>query len=290
MRYITLILLGLVTSLCGQALLLDIQVQLSKKEYVPYEAIDATVFVKNNSAQQLRLHNQSGRNWLEFVINRSGITDVNMAQNALFADAVIPPNQTIKRTVTISSLFPLTTQGNYTIRAQINPPASTGIAKSRSEPFFFDVIGAVSIFSKQVGVSALKGKVFKYDISILNKASGNEIYFQSFEGNDSIPLTTRSLGGFVNINRPAIVIEQSGLINILYQLDSKLFRFLKIDPYGKILVQELHRRTDVGIPILVERKETKQVGVGNSMTFDAEKERKAKLAIHNISERPPFAY
>lgn len=273
----------------GQADLLEVRMSATKKSYMAHEHVRVYVDIKNNGAADLRLHNQDGVNWLEFVIKRNSTADVQMVKQALFADVLIPSGQQVRREVVLTTMYPLTTPGNYTIRARVNAP-NKNIGGKVSDPVFFDIFNGATIFKKQVGVKAAGGRVTEYRILSLNRVEANELYFQSFDVPNNKIISTYTLGRYIGINRPKTIIDESGHLNILYQIDADKFRHICFGPRGNILLQQVHKSTVNGIPTLLNNPNAGNVVVRNSIIFDAEAEAEKKLSVHNISQRPPFAY
>lgn len=282
-------LLSLMHVASGNVNLLDVSVKVDKLAYLSHEGVQAQVLIKNNSAQDLRLTHKAGLDWLEFDINRNGAHKVLKAKKMSFSASVIPAGKTVARNVNLSSLYPLVTQGNYTLRARINPNIE-GWGSIISGPTYFDVLGGAEMFKKQQGIPGSGGKIVEFRIKVLNKVNGSELYFQSYDVKKKVILSTYSLGGYTIVNKPRFILDQSGHLNALYQIDAKIFRYLKIAHNGMLAEQTLHKVSSSGIPKLVENPNTKAVMVWNSVKYDIKEKREKMRAIHNISQRPPFAY
>ncbi len=269
--------------------LLDVSLKLNKRTYLSHENIQAQVVVKNNSAQTITLKYKDGVEWLEFNITRNGSRQVAKAKKMSFAGVAIPAGQTVARTVTLTQMYPLVAQGNYNIRARVNPNIN-GWKSLNSPVVHFDVIDGADSFRRQQGIPGTAGEVVEFRVKTLNKVSGNEMYFQSYDVKKKAVLSTFSMGGFTMVNRPSFLLDQSGHLNVLFQMDAKLFRYLKISHKGKIVDQKIHKIASSGIPKMVENPRTKTVQVWNSIEYNVQAERKKAAAIHNISQRPPFSY
>ena len=274
-------------ALFAQADLIDVSLAMKKKDFMSYEHVRAVVTVKNNGASELRLHNQNNINWLEFIINRNGAHEVKMSKKALFADAIIPAGASIKREVVLTTIYPLVTQGNYTIRARINPPGSD-LFKKKSAPGFFNVLKGATVFKKQVGVRG--GGVVEYRILNLNLLEADQLYFQSYDVSSKKIISTFSLGTFTRVSKPSFLIDDLANLNAIFQVSVDKFRFLTLNPEGRILVQEIHQSTSKGRPFMAKNTKNGTVMVRNSMLHDVAKEKEKMLSIHNMSQRPPFAY
>lgn len=288
MKNVVILLLALSSALFAQVNIIDVDVKLNKKIFMSYEHIYATVTVKNNGGQNIRLHNNQVGNWLDFDILRNGKTEVNMAKKFIFAQAVIGPGQSKARTVALTQMYPLTTQGNYTVRAKVNTDANAGIALSR--PAHFDVLNGVMIYQRQTGVAGDRKKLVEYRIRSLNKPQGTELYFQNYDPKKRRVLATYSLGEYLNVNKPQFQIDKEGKFHILFQVNAKVFRHLQIADSGKILKQELYKLGAKGIPRLWQINQKGEIVVRNAIPFDAVADAKKRAAIHNISQRPPFVY
>lgn len=274
-------------ALFAQADLIDISMVMKKKDYLSYEHVRAIVSIKNNGASDLRLHNQDGVNWLEFEITRNSVHEVKMGKKALFADAIIPAGGTIKREVVLTTIYPLVSQGNYTIRARVNPPGEN-LFKKRSSPSFFNVLNGVPIFSKQTGLQG--GNAIEYRVINLNLLEADQLYFQSYNVKTKRIIHTFSLGTYTRVSKPSFLIDDLSNLNAIFQVSVDKFRFLTINPKGEIVAQEIHKATTKGKPFMAKNTKNGTVIVRNSSVFNLVEEKQKKLSVHDMSQRPPFAY
>lgn len=276
-------------SLMGQANILDVSMQMSKKEYMSNEHIRAVITLTNNGANDIALQNERGINWIEFVITKNGGKDVNMLRDVGAGSVIVPAGKTIKKTYALTMFYALTKPGNYTIRARVNPPGNQ-FHKKISEPRFFDVIQGVELFRRQVGVKAANGRVMEYRILVLNLTKGDQLYFQSYDVADKKIISTYSLGPYTRISKPLFEFDNHGFLNTIFQVQKDKFRFLTFAPNGKILKQEIIKSTPAGRPFLAKDPKTGGLVARNATIYNVEEERKKQLSVHDISQRPPFAY
>lgn len=290
MKYFFLSFLILCSSLLAQNNFLDVRLQLNKRAYLSFEHVYANVIITNNSAQDINLRADELRNWLEFDITRNNVKKIKMAKNFLFAQTTIRPGESKSRKVALTQMYPLVSQGNYTIRAQINSGKQNRIAVSK--PAFFDVIKGVTIFQRQTGIPHKPNEIIEYRILSLNTVDGSQLYFQNYNPHPKKKriLATFSLGKYMHVNRPQFIIDRQGHLNVLFQVNDKMFRYLKFKETGQIVSQKLYRMTDRGRPALVKTGKKGDVIVWNAALYDLKKEAKKRAAIHNISQRPPFVY
>ena len=271
----------------SQVNVIDVKLELNKKIYMSTEHIHATVTLMNRGAEDIRLHNQNG-NWLDFMIRRNGVKDILMAKNFLFADCVVPAGKQVSRKITLTHLYELVQPGNYVIRARVKPPGEN-VQPSPSSPAFFDVFNGVDIYRQQYGVPERAGQVVEYRIKQSNTRLGTELYFQAYDPKRKRLKVTYSIGKFTGIHKVQAMADSKGYLHTLYPIDAKLFRYINFADDGSILNQQIVKQAVRGIPVLTKVGDGK-VGVRNGVGYDPVAERKKKLSIHNISQRPPFSY
>jgi len=158
-----------------------------------------------------------------------------------------------------------------------------------SRPQFFDVFNGTKIYNQQRGIKANPGKIIGYQVQKLQTASGSGLYFQIYSPKDGQILSTRSLGGHVGISAPQMKADGDGYFHILYPVGAKVYQYAKFDDEAKILDQKKLKIAGKGKPTLVSNAQG-LVGVRNGIKFDPQEEIKKRRSIHNISQRPPFAY
>ena len=287
MKRIVIIFMCLLSSVYGQVNVLGVKLKISKSQFIASEHVYADVLITNRGGRPVVLADNAGI-WLDFEINRNGGKNVAKVGKAGFAGVRIPAGQAITRRVVLTTVFPLATPGNYTIRAIVTPPAAVGVPV-KSGPAFFDVNNGVVKYKMQHGVRAKGGKVVEYRILLLNKVGGNELYFQSYDPKKNQIHVTYSLGKYVGVHQPQYKVDAAGLMHVLFQVGAKIYRYLQIADTGVIIKQELIKQAVRGTPMLVSLPNG-AIDYRNGLAFDAKEEAKKRASIHNLSQRPPFAY
>ena len=267
---------------------IDVAIKMRKKNHISGEHVKVDVLLKNRGAQDVRLHNKNGLNWLDFVITRNGGVEVPMAKRMLFADSVVPAGQQITRTVTLTLMYNLLKQGNYGIRARVLGP-SDGAQPKFSRRDIFNVFGGSTIFKNQYGVKAKPGKVVEYRIKKLTTPDGSNLYLQVYDPKKQEIVVTYWIGKYTGIHQVQVKADDAGYLHVLFPADAKLFRYWCFLDNGHPADQRLIKQGGKGIPMLLKRADGK-VGVNNGTIHDAEAERKKRMSNHNISQRPPFSY
>jgi len=287
MKHIVVILMCLLSSVYGQVNVLGVQLKISKPQFITSEHVYADVLITNRGGRSVVLADGAGI-WLDFEINRNGVKNVTKVGKAGFAGVRIPAGQAITRRVALTAAYPLATPGNYTIRAIVTPPAAVG-APVRSSPAFFDVNNGVAKYKMQHGVRSKGGRVVEYRILLLNKVGGNELYFQSYDPKKDKIHVTYSLGKYIGVHQPQYKVDTAGFMHVVFQVGAKIYRYLQIADTGAIMKQELIKQGVRGTPMLVSLQNGNIV-YRNGLAFDAKEDAKKRASIHNLSQRPPFAY
>ena len=287
MKLIIITLLVTLSQLLAQVNVLDVELVINKRTFLCYEHVYAQVIIKNRGSREVRLQNDGG-NWLDFKIKRNSAKDILMAKNFGFQACVVPANGQVARKVVLTHLYPLVEPGNYTIRAQVNPPG-VEMNPISSRPQFFDVFNGMDVYKQQHGVKSKGGKIVEYRVKKMNTPKGTQLYFQTFDPRKHVIGVTYPIGNYAGLHEIQATADSDGYLHVLFPTDAKLYQYAKFEDAGKILEQKVIKVAARGNPMLV--KSTKGlVGVRNGLEFDVKKEAAKKLSIHNISQRPPFSY
>jgi len=216
------------------------------------------------------------------------VKDILMARNFIFPDCKVPAGKTVARKFTLTQLYELVKPGNYVVRARVKPPGENA-QPAPSAPEFFDVFDGSYVYRKQHGVKDLHGQIVEYRIKQLNTRLGTDLYFQSYDPKRKRIKVTYSIGGYTGIHKIQNMADSKGSLHTLYPVNAQHFRYLNFGGDGSIVEQKVIKQAARGIPVLT-KLQNGSVDVRNGVSFDPVLERKKRLSIHNISQRPPFSY
>jgi len=262
---------------------LQVSVAMNKNNFMSKESVVATVSITNNSGGAMRLHNESGINWLEFDIHRHGGSSIAHAKNILVPDAIVPAGATIVKKYKVNQFYSMTRPGNYTLRASINVPGSTR-QTYRSNPAHFGVNNGAPVYRQTFGVPGDASQKYTHIIYSFNNGQFDQLYFESYSENKKSTIFLYTLGPYKNFRRPQYVMDSQHHTNILFIINEKHYRYFRMSPEGKVVDQRIVEAAKTN-PRLVKLP-SGAVTVAGGIPYDPTVAKEKKSQVHGITERP----
>jgi hypothetical protein len=267
LRYILGLLLVAAAPVSAQ---LVIEVTLAQDQFLPSEAIPATVRISNRSGRTLRLGGDE--EWLKFSVQeRSGSVVEKIGEAPVLGEFVLETSQVASKKVDIAPYFALARPGSYHVIATVRIKEWDSMISSA--PRKFDVIDGTKIWSQDFGVpapdSSAPPELRRYSLLRANYLKSEiRLYFRLSDGADTKTMKVFPLGEVVSFGRPEARIDGLSRLHVLHQNGSHTSRHTVLNPDGDVVMRHLYEYVD-GRPALVMDREGKITVAGAVRRPDA---------------------
>jgi len=240
-RTIRLLLGGLASFvfLSTAAAQIQVNISLSRNLYMIYEPVICTVSITNLAGQELLLADTPKDKWFGFQVETLSGRPLPTVQNDYRNEPLsIGPGQTIRRSVNLTPLYPITEFGSYRIRASIFVSALNRYFSS--SPLSMEVTEGRVLWEQTVGVppdSGLPGKNRTYTLLTHRLPSSTRLYLRVRDEDRGIVYSTTQLGRFLSFGTPEVKLDRRNEIHIIHNMAPKEFLYSHFGLDGKVRKQ-----------------------------------------------------
>lgn len=224
----------------------EVQVKLDQQQFLPGEAIHATVRVINHSGQTLHFGKEK---WLAFSIEaRDGFIVLKNGDTEIPKDFDLESSRVATVRVDLAPYFNISQTGSYSVTATLNMDQLN--LETTSAPRRFDVIHGTKIWEQEFGVpqtaSGRRGdlEVRKYTLQQANYLKHMKLYVRITDGSDTRVIRVFPVGPMISFSRPQTQLDKESNLHLLYQDGSRSFNYSVITPDGELTIRQTHRYTD----------------------------------------------
>ncbi len=238
---LSLFVFALVFAFAG-ALQAQVQVDLkiTRRLFVAYEPIVATVSITNLAGRDLPLMDKNGQSWFSFEILRANGQPIPpLDADARFSPILVPPGRTVQRKVVLNRLYPVTDFGLYRIRASIYFGPFDRFYQSAQRTF--EISEGRTIWRQVVGVPEGEkgaGENRRYSLMTFRHPAANYLYIRVENTEQGLVYCTTSLGKVLAGADPEVRLDGHNHLHILQLDGAKLFLHSEIGLNGELLGQE----------------------------------------------------
>lgn len=238
------LLLASAGTVCAQV---EVEVVLDQNQFLPSEAIPATVRIVNHSGQTLHFGKD---NWLNFSVEaRDGYIVSKSGEVPIAHDFDLGSSRVAKVHVDLAPYFSVSKLGNYSVTASvILDQWSTQLT---SNPRKFEVISGTRIWELEFGVPTKASatnheepEVRKYILQQASYLRHMKLYLRVAAADESRVIRVFPIGPMISFSRPQTQLDKFCNLHLLYQDGSRTFNYSVINPDGELIVRQTHRYID----------------------------------------------
>ncbi len=201
-----------------------------------YEPVIATVSVTNRSGRDVMLDEIDGQKWFSFQIFTGEDRLVPPRDlNYEIAPLMIPSGETVKRSVNLVSLYPITDFGLYRIKASIYFPDLHRYFSS--SPMGIEISEGKLLWQQTIGVPGEQDAYRIYSLLSFRQPKDNVLYVRVEDKDGSAIYATFPLGPLIAGNEPQIQLDEKNQLHVLQLVGPKTFTYSRIGPNGEWLGQ-----------------------------------------------------
>jgi len=218
---------------------IQVNISLSRNLYMIYEPVICTVSITNLAGRELLLADTPKDKWFGFQVETLSGRPLPTVQNEYRNEPLsIGPGQTIRRSVNLTPLYPITEFGSYRIRASIFVSALNRYFSS--SPLSMEVTEGRVLWEQTVGVpldSGLPGKNRTYTLLTHRLPSSTRLYLRVRDEDRGIVYSTTQLGRFLSFGTPEVKLDRRNEIHIIHNMAPKEFLYSHFGLDGKVRKQ-----------------------------------------------------
>jgi hypothetical protein len=214
-----------------------VEMKLPRRLYIAYEPVVATVSVTNLTGRDVLLDDFEGQKWFSFQISTGEDRLVPPRDmDYQLTPLMLPAGQTVKRTVNLTSLYPITDFGLYRLRASIYFPELRKYFSSAQSTI--EISEGKLIWQQTVGVpEGLQGAGTYRLISLLTfrRPKDNMLYVRVEDKEGGVVYVTAPLGRVLTSNEPQVQLDQKNQLHVLQVVGPKTYLYSRVGLNGESL-------------------------------------------------------
>ena len=267
---------------------LQVEIRMSKGEYVAHEQVAAVVTLTNRAGRDLILQGRGNLNWLSFEVwdSRGRPLSPRRAGNIMQA-ARIPAGQSVSKKIDLNAIYPVNEPGRYRVRAGVRLFEGDG-SLFGSNTVGFNVTTARAFFTQRVGVPG-SNKVREFRVLTFSGHQKTELYIQVQDVESGRMLQTQRLGEALLFRKPDATVDGANNLHILYLVSPATYCRVRVSPEGRLLGRDFHKRGTTGSPRLITFGNG-EVKVAGGVPYDPKARKEAEGKIRRLSERPAILF
>jgi len=215
---------------------LEVQVREQKDTYLVYEPIPLVVSIRNYSGRTIQLEDTGEHSWLGFIVaGQAGDYIPGVGKLETQEPVLIPPDETVSRTVDILPLYDLREEGAYRVQATVDFNG----AQSISPILNLNIVNGRELWSQTAGLPPSgKGEDEYRTYSLVARSTSvppDLLHVCVRDEAHQLVYGLVSLGDFLTLVPPRAEIDKEGILHVLYQTGPRSYGYVEIDPYARVL-------------------------------------------------------
>jgi len=219
-----------------------VEITLAQNQFLPGEAMPATVRISNRSGRTLRLGAEE--DWLTFSVQeRAGPIVRKNGEVPVLGEFTLETAQVASKKVDLAPYFALTRPGSYHVIATVRIREWDSLASS--PPKKFDVIEGTKLWAQDFGVPSIGDpnqppEVRRYALLQANYLRSElRLYFRLTDAAGTKAMKVFPLGKIVSFGRPEMQVDEQSRLHVLHQNGARTSRYTVINPDGEIVLRQL---------------------------------------------------
>ena len=223
---------------------LQVGLQVSRRLYMAYEPIIATITITNLTGRDITLADADAQKWFGFQIFTGEDRLVPPRDpNYQLQSLTIPIGQTVKRSINLVELYPVTDFGLYRVRASIF--FSEMNRYFSSAPVGVEISEGRTVWEQTVGVPKAEGNegsAREYELLAFRQPKDNVLYARISDREAGIIYGTYPLGRIIAGDDPEIQLDAHNQLHVLQLVGQRAFVYTHIGINGEWLGQTAYNQ------------------------------------------------
>ena len=224
---------------------LQVDLKFSRRLYLAYEPLMASVSITNYSGRDITLENSETENWLSFqVTNSEGTLLPAHEGKARFEPRTLGAGESCRFSVNLVNIYPIAEFGAYRIRASIYFAEMDKFFSS--PPRNIEVSEGKVIWQQTLGVpDGEQGSGGQRQISLLTfrSADDNDLYVRVEDREGGVIYSTQKIGRMVAQGLPQIEVDPNNKVHLLQIVGAKTYLYSCVGLNGEPIAQVTYYET-----------------------------------------------
>ena len=233
---LSILLLGMLSTASAQ---LEVGLEMKRNIFMRGEPIEATVTIRNLAGKDVVLRDAEGSQWFGFEIMKGSDTPIGPLEADYKNDPQIVLNGgSIRRTVNLLRLYPISDYGTYTVRAAIFFHETGKFITSA--PLRVDISEGRKLWTQTVGVPGAKEGAGDYHVvSLLSFQQPKEmtLYARVEDEKTGVVFGTYPLGRLLGGTTPGHEFDPENTLHVFHMVGPGQYYLSKIGVNGEWLGQ-----------------------------------------------------
>tara|TARA_R110002096_G_scaffold376724_7_gene570501 strand:- start:16658 stop:17575 length:918 start_codon:yes stop_codon:yes gene_type:complete len=266
---------------------LSVHMKPTKDTFVAYEPVKVVLTITNRAGRDVVLAGRGRSPWLTFQVSDAQGHLVSPRNENQFQPVLVPPGQSLKRTITVNSMYSMSQKGIYRIRASVYFTQLDQFFNSKQETI--QISDGKKLWHQVLGVpegNEGAGTYRRFTLLSFNTGAEKQLYLRVQDEKSGAVMTTYSLGQVIMIRDPQWTIDLENRLHILHMGAPQTYAHSVIGIDGTMVAREVYREKGGDRPKMVSTADGDIVVVGGVSEQD-EKQNPLSESVRKLSERPP---
>ncbi|MBS0657375.1 MAG: hypothetical protein JSR82_03910 [Verrucomicrobia bacterium] len=226
----------------------QVELKLSRRLYITYEPIVATVTVTNLAGRDLLLDAEGGKQWFGFEITNDGNLLVPFDPDYRISPLRVASGERVVRKIDLAPLFPIRDFGQHRVRATIFVRELDRFFASNVQAF--DLTDGRTVMRQTVGVPG-SGELRELQLLTFQLPNRLNLYVRIRDRASGVVFGTQNIGRYLPVtSEPQTMLDGRNHLHILHQAAPRTFLYTIIGLDGERLGQEIYTITPGSRPVL----------------------------------------
>jgi len=211
---------------------IDLRIETPKTAYLQFSPIPFTVRIKNLGAGELKLTSDSGKPWLEMIVqSRDGLL---IAPEKVLTppDKTLRPGESVAIPVDLAPQYLIRDTGGYRARASVRLPSGEALM---TESLDFLIGRGEVIWSVPRG-DGEERRI--YSLLKFYEDPNVGLYLRVEVPDKNIVYPSRRLGPYLPLTKPTVEFDAQNHLHLLYQTAAGVHRITVVSEDGRLLREE----------------------------------------------------
>jgi hypothetical protein len=268
---------------------LMVQLEMTKRNYLSYEPLTATVVVNNRAGKDIVLGGPGGQgSWLTFAIHTAEGQKISAPYgNPMMKPTILEAGDSLRQTISLGKFFPLSALGRYNIKAGVW--FEDFQQYTMSPPVIITVAEGSPFWEQTCGVPVGSGRVhyLRFILMSLNEKDHMSMFVRIKDERTSRVVACYSLGRMVPHRDPQATLDSQNRCHVLFLHDAKTFKHCVIKPDGQLVTQDIYQESN-GISPELRMTSAGVINVRGGQVYDpvAIREAEQREVVRDLTDRP----
>jgi len=244
---------------CSGFAQVTVEVALDQDQFLPSEALMASVRIANRSGQTLHLGDEA--DWLTLSVEaREGFIVPKADEIVVVGGFTLDSSQIATKRVNLTPHFNLSKPGRYSVTASVR--IKQWEREFTSRPKSFDIIHGNKLWEQDFGVPQLGGartanpEVRRYALQQARYLKELKLYVLLTDAAESRVFRVFPVGSMVSFSQPEPQVDKQSNLHVLFQTGARAFSYCVVNPDGEIVLRQTHdyQRTRPRLQVNAEGK------------------------------------